>query len=368
MVLEFYDQSLNLLGVVDEFQSLTWERFWQRLSTFDLTLPMSADLLPYLEIGNFIMRDDINDVYMINSVEYSRDINGYLIAHVMGVDSLALLNQRIVKDQVNFRGQVDNLIARLLFENAIPHEGYTLDDYRSLGTLFSVNISGVVSDVVDMQIQYDPLLDKIYELCVQYRLGIRGRRSNNTIVIDITVQEDHSDTIFFSDGMENLASWSLTQSNADYKSIAYIAGEGEGANRAVVTFGQGRGLDRFEIYVDARDLTRETETGVLPPDIYRYMLRQRGNEELINHPITFDLMAEGENVVYHFPDDYNLGYIVYIETFNTDVYALVAGVTEIIDANGYSIFPTFEIIQIAGDILTEAGNNLVTENNDILRT
>lgn len=368
MILEFYDNSFRLLGVVDKIQSLTWERFWQRLSTFDLTIPMSEDLLPLVQNGNFIMRDDIDDVYMVTATEISRDANGLLMAHITGVDSLGILNQRIIKDQVNFHGQVDNLIGRLLYTNAIPHSGYELDSYRSFGTLFSYNNAGFNSDAINTQIRFDPLLDKIYELCQQYGLGIRGRRNAGTIVIDITAQEDHSGTIYFSDGMENLSAWSVAKNIAEYKSIAYIAGEGEGTKRTVVTFGQGKGLDRFETYVDARDLSRETDDGIIPMSQYRYVLRQRGEEELIQYQSTNDFFAEGEDVVYHYPDDYQLGYIVYVSTLDTDVYALVSGVTEIFDAEGYSIFPTFEVIQIAGEILAQNGNGLITENGSTLHT
>lgn len=70
-----------------------------------------------------------------------------------------------------------------------------------------------------------------------------------------------------------------TDSSNNYRNVALVAGEGEGVDRKKVTIGEGVGLDRYELYVDARDLQKEEMTEAE----YRNKLIDRGNSKLSEH-------------------------------------------------------------------------------------
>ena len=60
----------------------------------------------------------------------------------------------------------------------------------------------------------------------------------------------------FSEPFGNLAHLVLQQSHMDYKNVAYVGGSGRAEERIYTEVGQtsAAGLDRREMFVDARDL------------------------------------------------------------------------------------------------------------------
>lgn len=65
------------------------------------------------------------------------------------------------------------------------------------------------------------------------------------------------------------------ESLLSFANTALVGGEGEGVERTFVTTGGGIGLDRYEVFVDAKDLRMEDF-----PDDYEAALLFRGNTRL----------------------------------------------------------------------------------------
>lgn len=60
-------------------------------------------------------------------------------------------------------------------------------------------------------------------------------------------------------------------------------GEGEGASRKTTVVGSGSGLDRRELFTDARDISSDTEDGQLPENEYIAQLTAKGEKNLADH-------------------------------------------------------------------------------------
>jgi Siphovirus ReqiPepy6 Gp37-like protein/F5/8 type C domain len=60
--------------------------------------------------------------------------------------------------------------------------------------------------------------------------------------------------------LDSLRSRHYTESELNYKNIAYVAGQGEGIDRRVVELGTDTGMNRHEIFIDARDVAEETDS------------------------------------------------------------------------------------------------------------
>lgn len=79
----------------------------------------------------------------------------------------------------------------------------------------------------------------------------------------------------FSQKFSNVEKRVLTQSIADYRNMAYVAGQGEEADREVVLLGDElTGYDRREVYVDARDIGPDSDV----------TLTDRGKAKLAEYP------------------------------------------------------------------------------------
>jgi hypothetical protein len=87
--------------------------------------------------------------------------------------------------------------------------------------------------------------------------------------------------VIFSPKFENIINSSYIESKSSLKNVTLIGGEGEGASRKYTTVGNGSGLDRREIFTDARDVSSDVGNGVvLTESEYTAQLKQRGKETL----------------------------------------------------------------------------------------
>ena len=129
---------------------------------------------------------------------------------------------------------------------------------------------------------------------------------------------------------------------AKTKNFAVVAGEGEGTARRTRAVGNTRGLDRKELFVDARDLS--SNDGEITDDEYNKSLDERGGEKLAEvKPI---VKFEGEVLLdgnYVYKQDFNLGDVVTVENKKYGVFinTRIIEILESEDENGYVITPTF---------------------------
>ena len=125
------------------------------------------------------------------------------------------------------------------------------------------------------------------------------------------VGRDRSDEVLFSPTYESLERIGVSHSTRNSRSVALVAGQGEGAERArtIVYLGQNTdgggppfGLNVREMFVDARDIE---DAGLLP---------ERGFAKLAEtpteHAIGFDMLTGGP---YDYPRDFRVGDMVRVE-------------------------------------------------------
>lgn len=133
---------------------------------------------------------------------------------------------------------------------------------------------------------------------------------------------------YFGTDVGNIQKVSISSGSTDYKNVAIVAGEGEGAARTVrtVSLGSVSGENRRELYVDARDLQREyqvaTPTGEVDekgnpvfsyetkkytPAEYNALLDDRGFKKLAEHLKDFSITCDITQNNIEFGKDYFLG-------------------------------------------------------------
>ena len=130
---------------------------------------------------------------------------------------------------------------------------------------------------------------------------------------------------WFGDDIGNLASYTLAQGTDGWKNLAIVAGEGEGADRTVVTasLGDYTGDDRRELWVDAKDLTRRCQVAVsdgsggytytektYSESEYKALLQARGLEKLAQCLPALEVDASLGQGTLVYGRDYGLGDLV----------------------------------------------------------
>jgi hypothetical protein len=144
----------------------------------------------------------------------------------------------------------------------------------------------------------------------------------------------------FSDEEETSSLSTYTRSAGDYRNFAYVAGEGEDADRIIVTVDQTNGNPRKELWVDARDLQREKDD---TDTTYQAKLIQRGKEKLAQYPIAesadFSVLTSN-TLIYR--EDYDLGDLGTVIDQETGIKytARVEEIEEVWENGSHTITPT----------------------------
>ena len=113
------NQSLKRIAVVDDYTSLIWAKRYNDIGAVDLQIEATTENLQLFKKYNYISRDDDDAVYRIEAVELDTSVEeaNYLI--VGAYDCKKILNQRIVWNQLNFKGTVENFIRKIITDNII---------------------------------------------------------------------------------------------------------------------------------------------------------------------------------------------------------------------------------------------------------
>ena len=385
------DRLYNQVGIIDGFTSFIWAKRYTQFGDCELYISATRENIDLLKRGNFILRSDDNDmICRINNVELETNLETGDFLIVKGEDCRAILNQRIVWKQTNFKGQAGTFIGRLLDQNIIE----PTNRVRAIHNFNRRAWSGFV-DNIDIQTTYDPVGDKIIEVCQMFNYGSRVIWENDEFVFELykgtdrSYGQDVNPYVVFSPNFENLISTRYTMDSTGYYSIALVGGAGEGSNRisATAQIGDYVGIDRFEMFVDANDVSNEmtyedlialypngtiaTESdkvyysvsgvkiatldsaskptqAVLETAPYNEMLVERGRERLAETGIVVTFDGEVEpNYSFQFGKDYFLGDIVTVmNEYGIEANARITEVVESFDETGHSIIPTFEYIEV----------------------
>lgn len=344
MDLYVLDESYNKIAIIDDYDSLIWAKRYYDFGDCELYVNARTEYLDTLKKGHFLMRSDDDMVCRIDTIELdtNQEEGDYLI--IPGKDCRSILAQRIVWFQTNFSGTVENYIRRLITDNIVSPSV----DYRKIDNFILGNSIGL-TDTITEQVTFKPLDEKIIELCKTYQYGSSVTLdSNNRFVfnlykgIDRSYSQTVNDYVVFSPEFDNIISSKYVTDSSNIKNAVLVAGEGEGVERTRYSMGTSSGLDRYELFVDAKDLSSKTEEGETID--YAQALRSRGLEALAEYGAVESFEGEVEpNYSYKYGVDYNLGDIVQIiNEYGISSSARITEVIETFDSNGYSVIPTFQ--------------------------
>ena len=382
---EFYllDNELKKKYIIDTYSSAIWAKRYNDIGDCELVISASIENFRKIKECKYIARNDDDMVCKIKKVELQTDEENGDQLILTGKDITDILNQRIVIKQTNFNGSVEDYIRTLINDSIIK----PTNTDRKIKNFTLANKKGF-TETIREQVTYDNVGDKIQKLCKQYGWGYKVTINNGSFIFALYKGSDISDYITFSHNYDNISTTDYSKDDSNIKNVALIAGEGEGVARRTTTIGKGVGIDRHELYVDARSVSSEIDYDEL---LINY---PNGKEKVINNVIYYQVnginiavltkndageitnvqlcnniymenlkntgyekMSEyasitsfaGEIIVgmsYKYKEDYNLGDIVNIvNEYGISINVRISEVIENQDDNGYTMEPTFENIE-----------------------
>ena len=348
MDLYVLNNQIEVKGIISSYQSIIWNMQYFGPGDFELITSASENNLTLLAVGNFLVRDIdrlpgvYNNVMVIESKEISFDSESGWVLTVRGKGLKNILKRRIVWQQLNLTGTVEDSIRQVITENVINPE----DTDRAILN-FELAEKLNLTEEAEIQLLGENIAEWLENVCTQYGYGWDVYISNKKFVFKLYVGKNRTydqtevEPVLFSPDLDNLYNSVYSLSLENYGNAGLVGGEGEGINQKTAAVGSGSGLDRFEVYIDGGSVSSNGE--IITLETYTQMLESYGNEQLAAIQKTQSFEGEIEpNGIYRLNVDYFLGDIV--EVRNEKGVSATPRIIEIIyseDANGVSVVPTF---------------------------
>lgn len=331
MELYIFGRDRSLLGVVEAFEYLRWTRRYSQCGSFELKAIATPENVELLQLGHYLWKNDDEEAGLIEFRELAAPDRETIL--VSGHFATSLLGRRIVWGTETLSGDLSTCVERLLMNHLINPE----DTSRRIdGIVFESPMLGMP---VHTQTSHRNLMDVVTSLCDAVEVGLKTIFDPTCGPLRVLLYQGNVTQAVFSKEYENVIDQVYTQSLLDYANTALIGGEGEGSERMFVNITGESGEDRYEMFVDAKDL-REEEFG----DDYAAALLFRGEAKLRERAMVraFDASANPYgNLVYK--RDYDLGGVVRVLSprWNLDMTARITEVEESYDADGRSLRVVF---------------------------
>lgn len=354
------DTSLKAVALIDVFDTFIWTERYSAYGDFEIYPAINEKNLIDLQEDYYVTIQDSDRVMIIEDVLIDSESEDGAKLSVTGRSLESILERRIVWNQTVLSGNLQEAIKKILDENVIFPTDPT-NERRIDNVVFEYSDDEAITSLKlasEAQFTGDYVYDVVKVLCDVFKIGFKITLSaDNKFVfklyagVDRSYEQETNPYVVFSPSFDNLINSSYLRSKKNLKTVTLVAGEGEGSERIRTTVsaanGAGSGLNRRELYTDARDISRNVNDGTLTDEEYNEQLRQRGTEKLAECVEVKSFEGKCEpNMTFKLGEDYFTGDIVQIE--NEYGIESRARVTEIIrseNSSGFEMYPTFTKIE-----------------------
>lgn len=362
--MNFYllDKNLKRIEIIEQYRSFIWTNRYYTPGDFELYTPATKSLLSKIKRDYFIMRsDDLTQAMIIQNYTITTDVENGDYLTITGKSLKSILERRIIWPQTTINGNLETQMRKLVTQNAIsPTDSNRVISRLELGPAIGL------TQTIKAQFTGDNLSEVLTEIGQTYGIGhdIKLDYENKKFKFILLQGKNRSYNqstnarVVFSNAFENLLTTNYAYNSENFKSLVFVAGEGLGKNRKTVQVGTGNDLNRFEIYLDARDVS--SNDGAIGTNEYNQLLFERGVQELADKTINEEVSGEVvSNFTYKLNQNYYLGDIVEVRNdYGVRMAPRIIEVIECHDENGYTCVPTF-----SSDTIAASQDNIVTEND-----
>lgn len=357
MNLIILDTDFNAVAILDVYESFIWtDRFFE-CGDFELYTLVTDELLENLQIDYYIVNNESEHAMIIEDIEISADAEDGNHLTVTGRSLESILDRRIIWGLKTLSGKLQTAIKTLITEAIISPSNS--DRQISNFTFETTDDETITALTVDCQFTGDNLYDAIVSLCQSNGIGFKViLNDDNEFVFklysgsDRSYEQTDNPYVVFSSNYENINNSNYLESKSSYKNVALIGGEGEGTERVYASTGSATGMDRREMFTDARDVSSEDEDGnTLSDSEYEALLVERGTEDLAENTEVSSFEGSADTtLMYTLNEDYYIGDIVQImDDYGHEDRVRVVEIVISESEEGYTVYPTFVSVSEESD-------------------
>lgn len=339
------DTNFRLLGEISRYSSLIITRKWGGVGVLEMRVNRHMAGAEHLRKGVILFPfNELNKAHVVQHMEIELDDRG-----------------RVTENWL-IRAPHIKMMAQMRL--TIPEEGETHDVFKghpaeAMKYLFDRHVANpsnpdrafpsvTVTDRMfgggdfEWQSRYRELAEELEEISIitgvgwTVELDIKEKKMVfvPSVGVDRTFEQTENSRMLFSPEWKTLHTLSFTDSSLDYKNVAIVAGQGEGLERKVTTVGEAKGIDRYELFVDARDVENEVrpEEGdpyPRPEEDIIADLEKRGEQKLTEHEQVLHMEGKAlPHPSFRYERDWDLGDVVTIRNKDWGI-TMDARITEV---------------------------------------
>lgn len=367
------DTNFKPVTILDSFESIVWADRYRSYGDFELYTSANSDILSQIKKNYYITNGNSEHAMIVEQLLITSDVEEGNKITITGRSLESILDRRIVWGLKILKGNLQDEIKTLLDECIINPSDVNrkIDNF-----VFEYSDDPAITNLtIDAQYTGDNVYDVIVDICEERNIGFKiTLNQNDQFVFKLYVGADRSynqtenSYVVFGNEFENLINSSYLTNNQKLKNVTLIGGEGEGDERKYTSLGDAVGLERRELFTDARDISSNIDGVELSIEEYNTLLQQRGSEKLSK--ASDEVAFEGEvetGIMFTYGVDYFIGDTVTVKNeYGIESSPQIIEIIESLDESGYSLVPTFRYSQLNLGLLTEDSKPLMTEKGDII--
>ena len=259
MIINCYDANLNLVGVVEDFIGLKFKRHFTRIGDFEIRLDgNNRTEVGVLSNSTYIKLRDLECGLITNMVETKTE-SEYTYTFT-GQELKGIASKRIVVPPSGAETwKISNrtpeyIMYRLLYD----HITNPANANRQIAGTFAPYTES--ANTIIYETKYTSLANELTKLAEAHQIGWVANIEHGQIVwylihgVDRTLGQHNNEPLLLGFEFDMLQSLNYSITTQPTDNMAYVLGYGEGASRPLVLVGNNNtGLDRQEVYVDARN-------------------------------------------------------------------------------------------------------------------
>ena len=357
MDMTLLDINLDEVAILDTYKSVIWTDRYSESGDFEIYLPASESILRTVKMDYYLANPDSDHVMIVEDIRIDTDSENGDYLTVSGRSLESIIDRRVIWGRLVVSGTPQEVIKTLLTSCIIDPSDLSrkIDNF-----IFEESTDPTITDLPTMQAQYagGNLYDIIVRICTDHNIGFKITLNNSKQFVfklyagvDRSYNQTENSYVVFAPEFDNLIDANYIESRTALKTVAFVAGEGEGADRKFTTCGSTTetGMNRRELYVDARDLSSDPgiEGGVvLTDEEYIAQLTQRGREKLAEHADIASFEGQAETrIMFKYGEDFFAGDIVqFADGYGHEAPARIVEVITSDNEEGLSVYPTFKTI------------------------
>lgn len=328
--MEIFDKQLQPVGMPNNFRGYIYDEYIDQIGSFTIYCPMNAENLELFQ-QDYVVSFNSDVSGLIEYIQKTYDkATGLPELQISGRLTECIASFRIISKPYN---AYNKRIRTIMQELMQAHITEPVDVNRQISSVILSDIGTDTSPMITIQRTGEQLGEVFYYFANTYSVWFR-------LPLDLELSkfqfrtyqgEDKTSSVILTSQNDDIIKSNYLINKTNYRNYAYVAGEGEGVDRKFAEIPTDwTGINRRELYVDAKDISTANSEETITDEQYLEMLRGRGREKLADLQIIeqIDLQMAAQDTMYIFGADYTLGDTVCIidEDMGIQLNAKVRGV------------------------------------------